>query len=214
MSRLRVALEKRSGTPQRAMRALGLDMSLLRDEAQGTGQPQEERLHDAPLTTLRTALDKIVKKHGRDSDPLVKELREIADRHDRTAGDRHRRRRAKDGLAEMQEHEPEQNLSGGEDDDPPVIHPASRQNENTGRVTYDDFEDFLADHGFSEDEISEVRWSMRATMFVAVVPMVTISTAALAVTCYHAMRRAVLMPNAVAASVVICLAAVTKPVTR
>jgi len=105
MSRLLEALKANFDTPQDALRALGLNPNLLdlqaedsaiarrrrrvrmamdTDEAQGEGQREAEREHDKPLTTLRSAVDRWVRKHGaRDDHPMVAELRKMADLHDR-----------------------------------------------------------------------------------------------------------------------------------
>lgn len=124
MSKLSDALKKRFASPKHALRALGLPEDLLDDlqaedhsivgkrrRALKMAMDQDEGAHEHDAPLLREALDKLVRKHkARDDDPMVKELRDIADRHDRTAGDR-RRRRADDEEPPMIETMPEENMS-------------------------------------------------------------------------------------------------------
>ena len=100
MSRLLDALKQRFSSPKDVLRALQLSEDLLdemaqdrsivgkrrrakmaMDEEQSEGERQEETDHDRPL--MRSALDKLLKKHGaRDDHPMTKELRRMADLHD------------------------------------------------------------------------------------------------------------------------------------
>ena len=118
MSRLSHALKARFGTARNVMKKLGLDDALLDfDEAQSEGERAEESLYDKPLTSLRSAVDKLVGKHSaRDDDPMVQELRQIAERHDRAASDR--RKRGRDSLPPKIKTMPDENL--GDDDYEPL----------------------------------------------------------------------------------------------
>ena len=138
MSKLHRALKMRFGTPQRAMAALGLDASLLKDGGvdHTVGEPHPRH------PSWARGLDE-EEETAEEAEHVLLRRNDMSDADIQSLIDGHT---AKSDLDERE----------GEDDDPPIVHPSPRKNEGDHRrVSYDDFKNYLTERGFSEDEIAD-----------------------------------------------------------
>ena len=132
-SKLVRALKMRYGSPKSVLRKLGLDEGLL-DPNDTDDDNETERMLLRHRGMDREDIQRLIDGHAAKSEIRGGTSGEVG------------------GGIERE----------GEDDDPPLVHPASRQNEDRGRrVTYDDFKDYLIERGFSDDEIDEAMMHAR-----------------------------------------------------
>lgn len=178
-SQLVQALRKKFGNdPKAVMRRLGLDADLLQS---GGSDPYHDPERDDPTHKLRHAIEKCLDDHdnevgapeipgsllrriyatleghrgsARDAEPDEEEL--LAEKGE-TSENIRRQKAGAHPKSDPRGTGKQGTLLGGprragEDDDPPVIHPASRQNEG-GKINVDDFADYLREHDLDEDVI-------------------------------------------------------------